>query len=75
MLRFSILLFAGDIISNNLAHVVVMPRYVTVPFGQRCQLNGFLNSASWDGSVKMWDGKQPNPIWQQNVGAKVRVMC
>lgn len=21
--------------------------------------------------VKMWDGKQPNPVWQQNVGAKV----
>ncbi|CDI84902.1 poly(A)+ RNA export protein, putative [Eimeria praecox] len=25
---------------------------------------------SWDGGVKMWDGKQPNPVWQQNVGAK-----
>ncbi|CDJ31866.1 poly(A)+ RNA export protein, putative [Eimeria mitis] len=28
-------------------------------------------STSWDGSVKMWDGKQPNPVWQQNVGAKI----
>lgn len=32
----------------------------------------FRDAASWDGAVKMWDGKQPNPVWQQNVGAKVR---
>lgn len=32
----------------------------------------FHDAASWDGAVKMWDGKQPNPVWQQNVGAKVR---
>ncbi|PHJ19208.1 mrna export protein, partial [Cystoisospora suis] len=30
-----------------------------------------LVTASWDGFIKMWDGKQQHPLWQQSVGGKI----
>eukprot|EP00920_Eleutheroschizon_duboscqi_P032455 GHVT01078382.1.p1 GENE.GHVT01078382.1~~GHVT01078382.1.p1 ORF type:complete len:235 (-),score=45.41 GHVT01078382.1:251-955(-) len=32
-----------------------------------------LVTASWDGSVRMWDGKSPQPVWQKSLEAGCKI--
>ncbi|EPR64449.1 mRNA export protein [Toxoplasma gondii ME49] len=34
-------------------------------------IHNVIVTASWDGYVRMWDGKQQQPVWQQSVGGKI----
>lgn len=62
---------AYDLISGRTTGQVIGQHDTPVNFVGWDPTHRLAISTSWDGGVKMWDGKQPNPVWQQNVGAKI----
>ncbi|XP_026189620.1 protein RAE1 [Cyclospora cayetanensis] len=62
---------AYDLISGRSTGQVIGQHDSPVNFVAWNPMFKLVISTSWDGVVKMWDGKQPNPVWQQNVGAKI----
>ncbi|CDJ37985.1 poly(A)+ RNA export protein, putative [Eimeria tenella] len=62
---------AYDLISGRTTGQVIGQHDSPVNFVAWNPMYKLVISTSWDGAVKMWDGKQPNPVWQQNVGAKI----
>ncbi|CDJ50365.1 poly(A)+ RNA export protein, putative [Eimeria brunetti] len=62
---------AYDLISGRTTGQVIGQHDSPVNFVAWNPMHKLVISTSWDGGVKMWDGKQPNPVWQQNVGAKI----
>lgn len=60
-----------DVISGRTAGQVIGQHDSPVNYVAWNPMYKLVISTSWDGVVKMWDGKQQNPVWQQNVGAKI----